>query len=70
MATDPNIRIRPLLHGEREPLRAVFAGMSRTSRYQRFHTPLPRLTAPMETLLIDTDGQRHTAFVAELGSPR
>jgi GNAT superfamily N-acetyltransferase len=63
---DPNIRIRPLLHGECEPLRVVFAGMSRTSRYQRFHTPLPRLTAPMLKLLTDTDGQRHTAFVAEL----
>jgi GNAT superfamily N-acetyltransferase len=63
---DPHIRIRPLLHGESEPLRVVFAGMSPTSRYQRFHTPLPRLTAPMQKLLTDTDGQRHTAFVAEL----
>jgi GNAT superfamily N-acetyltransferase len=66
MDTGPHIRIRPLAHGEEGPVRVVFAGMSPHNRYLRFHTPLPRLTTPMLTLLTDVDGRRHTAFVAEL----
>ena len=61
-----HIRIRPLAHGEREPVRTVFAGMSQRSRYLRFHSPLPRLTSPTEKLLTDVDGRRHIALVAEL----
>jgi GNAT superfamily N-acetyltransferase len=62
----PLIRIRPLAHGEDEPLHAVFAGLSQRSRYLRYHSPLPRLTAPMRRLLTDVDGHRHVALVAEL----
>lgn len=69
MDTDARIRIRPLAHGEVAPLCAVFAGMSAHGRYLRFHTPLPRLTAPMQRLLTDVDGTRHVAVVAELAAP-
>jgi GNAT superfamily N-acetyltransferase len=64
----PRIRIRPLARGEAEPVRMVFAGMSQRSRYLRFHSPLPKLTAPMERLLTDVDGRRHIALVAEVAS--
>ena len=66
MDAEPRIRIRPLARGESEPVRVVFAGMSRSSRYLRYHTPLPRLTAHNERLLTDVDGRRHVALVAEL----
>jgi RimJ/RimL family protein N-acetyltransferase len=66
MDAEPRIRIRPLARGESEPVRVVFAGMSRSSRYLRYHTPLPRLTAQNERLLTDVDGRRHAALVAEL----
>lgn len=65
MDAAPDIRIRALAHGEDGPLRAVFAGMSERSRYQRFHTAVPRLTSPMQRLLTDVDGRRHVALVAE-----
>lgn len=69
MDTAARIRIRPLAHGEVAPLGAVFAGMSAHGRYLRYHTPLPRLTAPMQRLLTDVDGTRHVAVVAELAAP-
>lgn len=65
MHSDVRIRIRALSRDDVEPLRAVFAGMSARSRYLRFHTPMPRLTAPTQRLLTDIDGVRHAAVVAE-----
>jgi len=60
-----DITIRPLHAGEHEAVDAVFAGLSPRSRYLRFHTPLPRLTAPWRHLLLDIDGVRHVAIIAE-----
>ncbi|HEX6343946.1 GNAT family N-acetyltransferase [Umezawaea sp.] len=49
---------------------AVFAGLSDHSRYLRFHAPVPRLTRSFRDKLIDLDGDRHAAVVAEvLGQP-
>jgi RimJ/RimL family protein N-acetyltransferase len=60
-----DITIRLMHAGDDEAVNAVFAGLSPRSRYLRFHTPLPRLTAPWRHLLLDIDGVRHTAMVAE-----
>lgn len=44
---------------------AVFGALSPRSRYLRFHSPVPRLTAPLRAHLADLDGHRHVALVAE-----
>lgn len=44
---------------------AVFAGLSPRSRYLRFHSPVPRLPASVRARLVDVDGRRHAAVVAE-----
>ncbi|MBB5955948.1 RimJ/RimL family protein N-acetyltransferase [Saccharothrix tamanrassetensis] len=46
---------------------AVFQGLSPQSRYLRFHAPMPRLTASMRGQLVDLDGCRKAAVVAERG---
>jgi RimJ/RimL family protein N-acetyltransferase len=43
----------------------VFHGLSPRSRYLLFHAPVPRLTASMRRRLIDLDGDRKAAVVAE-----
>jgi GNAT superfamily N-acetyltransferase len=43
----------------------VFHGLSAQSRYQRFHAPMPRLSATMRRHLTDLDGRRKAAVVAE-----
>ncbi|WP_053737201.1 GNAT family N-acetyltransferase [Nocardia sp. NRRL S-836] len=49
---------------------AVFAGLSARSRYQRFHSPTPRLTASAREVLVDVDGTRHAAVCARIaGEP-
>ena len=63
-----DVRVRPLRRDEGAPLDAVFAGLSPESRYLRFHSPVHRLTAPLRRALLDVDGCRHVALVAE--SPR
>jgi GNAT superfamily N-acetyltransferase len=45
---------------------AVFAGLSPHSRYLRFHSPIPRLPASVRARLVDVDGTRHAAVVAEV----
>ncbi|QYN32165.1 GNAT family N-acetyltransferase [Pseudonocardia sp. DSM 110487] len=44
---------------------AVFAGLSPRSRYLRFHSPVPRLPESVRARLVDIDGIRHAAVVAE-----
>ncbi len=62
--------LRPLDHGETEPLLAVFAGMSDASRSLRYLTGLPRLPRQMLTVLTDVDGDRHSAWLATVaGQP-
>lgn len=60
------LRIAGLLAGDTEPLRAVFEGLSATSRFRRFHTGRSRLTAGMEQRLADLETGRHEAHVAVL----
>jgi RimJ/RimL family protein N-acetyltransferase len=48
-------------------LDAVFAGMSSESRRMRYLRPLDRLSPSVRAALLDLDGDRHTAFVAEHG---
>jgi RimJ/RimL family protein N-acetyltransferase len=47
----------------------IFAGLSPHSRYLRFHSPVPRLPAAVRTRLVDVDGRRHAAVVAEITTP-
>jgi GNAT superfamily N-acetyltransferase len=47
----------------------VFAGLSPRSRYLRFHSPVPRLPASVRARLVDVDGIRNAAVVAEVGEP-
>jgi GNAT superfamily N-acetyltransferase len=44
---------------------AVFAGLSPRSRYLRFHSPVPRLPTSVRARLVDVDGRRNAAVVAE-----
>ena len=48
----------------------VFAGLSPHSRYLRFHSPVPRLSAQVRERLVDVDGRRRAAVVAEAVGPR
>ncbi|WP_434440686.1 GNAT family N-acetyltransferase [Lentzea sp. E54] len=50
-----------------EAVDAVFAGLSARSRYLRFHSPTPRLTASARRVLADVDGERHAAVCARIG---
>ena len=59
--------VRSLDH--REAGRAVdivFAGLSPHSRYLRFHSPVPRLPPAVRERLVDVDGRRRLAMVAEI----
>jgi GNAT superfamily N-acetyltransferase len=47
------------------PLQTVFDGMSTRSRYLRYHTEVPRLTAAYRTALTTVDGVRHVVLAAE-----
>ncbi len=60
------VELRPLRHGEQEPLLAVFEGMSSTSRARRYLTGMVRLPAMMLGALTAVDGHRHVAWLASL----
>jgi len=47
----------------------VFTSLSPHSRYLRFHSPAPRLTAGVRAQLVDLDGCRRAAMVAEVAAP-
>lgn len=59
-------RLRPLRRDEPDTLDILFAGLSPHSRYLRFHTPVPRLTAAARRALLDVDQVDHIAVVAEI----
>jgi GNAT superfamily N-acetyltransferase len=63
--------IRPLRRSDARLLDEVMAGMSTRSRYQRFHTPKPRLTAADRAHFTNVDGRDHLAVVglAPHGTP-
>lgn len=59
--------VRPLDRARAEAaVDAVFAGLSPRSRYLRFHAPVPRLPESVRARLVDIDGTRHAAVVAEI----
>jgi GNAT superfamily N-acetyltransferase len=58
------VRLRELRAGETDVLDAVFAGLSPTSRYHRFHGPVPRLTPEVRERLAAVDGRTHVAVAA------
>jgi GNAT superfamily N-acetyltransferase len=60
------VRLRPLGRGERDLVAGFFAGLSDESRRRRFLQPMPRLPAAMLRHLVDVDGRRHVALVAEV----
>ena len=62
------IRVRELRPGEFDVLDAVFAGLSPTSRYQRFHAGLPQLTPQTRERLAAVDGRTHLAVAAFAGA--
>jgi RimJ/RimL family protein N-acetyltransferase len=61
------VTIRPLTPEDGEVLDAVFAGMSSASRQLRYLSPLDHLTPSMRASMLDVDGTRHVAYVAEHG---
>jgi len=64
------VDLRPLRRGERDPLLAVFDGMSPASRALRYLTGMVRLSSTALELLTDVDGHRHVAWLASVhGKP-
>jgi GNAT superfamily N-acetyltransferase len=64
------VRIRPYAPGDEGVTDAVFAGLSPTSRRRRYQAVAPELPVPVRTALTSVDGDRHVAFVAEVGLGR
>jgi GNAT superfamily N-acetyltransferase len=62
------VSVRPLGAHDGAVLDAVFAGLSDTSRYLRFHTGTPRMTADVRQRLAAVDGTRHIAVGAFAGA--
>jgi GNAT superfamily N-acetyltransferase len=56
------LRTRPLDREDREGLAALFERMSPTSRYRRYCSPKPRLSAGELAYLTDVDHVRHEAI--------
>jgi GNAT superfamily N-acetyltransferase len=58
------ISIRALRPGDGALVDAVMAGLGERSRYQRFHSPKPRLTKRDRDFLTNVDGHSHLALIA------
>jgi GNAT superfamily N-acetyltransferase len=64
------ITIRPLDRASAaHAVDTIFAALSPQSRYLRFHSPVPRLVGSVRDQLIDLDGRRRAAVVAEVAGP-
>ena len=62
--------LRPLRHGETEPLLSVFERLSPASRASRYLVGMPRLPSPMRDLLVAVDDCDHVAWLATVdGAP-
>ncbi|MDN5857303.1 MAG: GNAT family N-acetyltransferase [Pseudonocardia sp.] len=59
------VTLRDLRPDEDAVLGSLLAGLSPRSRYLRFHSPVPRMTASMRRALLDVDGHDRVALVAE-----
>jgi GNAT superfamily N-acetyltransferase len=66
----PPVQIRPYTAGDEAVTETVFAGLSPTSRRRRYQSSLARLSDPVRAALSAVDGDRHVAFVAEVGRGR
>jgi GNAT superfamily N-acetyltransferase len=60
------VHLRPLRRDERDLVAGFFAGLSGRSRQRRFLGPMPRLPEWMLRRLVEVDGHRHVAVVAEV----
>ncbi len=58
------IRMRPVRAEDRDEFVAAFEGLSATSRYTRFMTPMVHLTDAEVAYFLDVDHQDHEAIVA------
>jgi len=58
------VRIYELGPGDGDVVDTVFAGLSPSSRYLRFHGPLTELSAATRRSLTNLDGRTHVAFAA------
>lgn len=63
----PRVTLRPLDHGETDPLERVFAGLSAESRRLRYLSGTPELSSAMLRQLTDVDHDRHGAWAAFAG---
>ena len=63
------ISLRPFRPSDGALLAASFERLSNTSRYQRFLSPVPRLTDSMLTFLTSVDGINHRAWAALIDEP-
>jgi GNAT superfamily N-acetyltransferase len=63
------VRTRIMSPVDSSALHEVFGALSPSSRYLRFHAGASRLTATMERALLDLDGIRHRALLAEVREP-
>lgn len=59
------IALRDMRPDEGDLLDALMSGLSPRSRYLRFHSPVPSLSAGMRRALLDIDGRDRVALVAE-----
>jgi GNAT superfamily N-acetyltransferase len=63
------VRTRIMSPVDSSALHEVFGALSPSSRYLRFHAGASRMTAAMERALLDLDGVRHRALIAEVRDP-
>ena len=59
------VRVRPVTSADRDQLARGFQGLSETSRYQRFFTPLAQLSGKQLAYLTDIDHIDHFAWGIE-----
>jgi GNAT superfamily N-acetyltransferase len=64
----PMPTLRELGAGDDPVLDAVFAGLSPTSRFLRFHGSMPRMSAAVRDRLAAVDGRGHLAVAAFAGT--
>jgi GNAT superfamily N-acetyltransferase len=60
------VQLRLLRRDDRELVAGFFTGLSAESRRRRFLQPMPRLPEAMLRRLVEVDGRRHVAVVAEV----